>query len=46
MYVTFIRGNKRTSNNKHKKQSQNDVQYKAAEKLDKKACQVNKSVSV
>jgi len=31
MYVIFIRCDKRTSNNKHKKQSQNvDVQYKAA----------------
>ena len=29
MYVIFIRCDKRTSN-KHKKQSQNDVQYKAA----------------
>ena len=30
MYVIFIRCDKRTSNIKHKKQSQNDVQYKAA----------------
>ena len=30
MYVMFIRCDKRTSNNKHKKKSQNDVQYKAA----------------
>ena len=30
MYVIFIRCDKRTSNNKHKKQSQNEVQYKAA----------------
>ena len=30
MYVMFIRCDKRTSNNKHKKQSQDDVQYKAA----------------
>ena len=30
MYVIFTRCDKRTSNNKHKKQSQNDVQYKAA----------------
>jgi len=30
MYVIFIRCDKRTSNNKHKRQSQNDVQYKAA----------------
>ena len=30
MHVIFIRCDKRTSNNKHKKQSQNDVQYKAA----------------
>jgi len=30
MYVIFIRCDKRTSNNKHKKQSQNDVHYKAA----------------
>ena len=31
MYVIFIRCDKRTSNNKkHEKQSQNDVQYKAA----------------
>jgi len=30
MYVIFIRCDKRTSNNKHKKKSQNDVQYKAA----------------
>jgi len=30
MYVIFIRCDKRASNNKHKKQSQNDVQYKAA----------------
>jgi len=29
MYVIFIRCDKRTSNNKHKKQSHNDVQYKA-----------------
>ena len=28
MYVIFIRCNRRTSNNKHKKQSQNNVQYK------------------
>ena len=28
--VIFIRCDKRTSNNRHKKQSQNDVQYKAA----------------
>ena len=31
MYVIFIRCDKRTSNNKHKKQSLNDAQYKAAE---------------
>jgi len=30
MYVIFIRCDKRTSNNKHKKQSQDDVQCKAA----------------
>jgi len=30
MYVIFIRCDKRTSNKKHKKRSQNDVQYKAA----------------
>ena len=30
MFVIFIRCDKRTSNIKHKKQSQNDVQYKAA----------------
>jgi len=30
MYVIFIRCDKRTSNNKHKKQSHNNVQYKAA----------------
>jgi len=30
MYVIFIRSDKRTSNNKHKKQSQNYVHYKAA----------------
>ena len=30
MYVIFIRCDKRTSNNKHKKQSKNDVQYIAA----------------
>ena len=30
MYVIFIRCDKRTSNNKHNKQSQNDVHYKAA----------------
>ena len=30
MYVIFIRCDKRTSNNKHKKQSQNDIQHKAA----------------
>ena len=30
MYVMFIRCDKRTSNNKHKKQSQNDIQHKAA----------------
>ena len=30
MQVIFIRCDKRTSNNKHKKQCQNDVQYKAA----------------
>ena len=30
MYVIFIRCDKRTSNNKHKKQSKNEVQYKAA----------------
>ena len=29
MYVIFIRGDKRTSNNKHKRQSQNDIQYQA-----------------
>ena len=29
MYVIFIRCNRCTSNNKHKKLSQNDVQYKA-----------------
>jgi len=30
MYAIFIWCDRRTSNNKHKKQSQNDVQYKAA----------------
>jgi len=30
MYVIFIRCDKRTSNNKHKQRSQNDVQYRAA----------------
>ena len=30
MYVVFVRCDKRTSNNKHKKQSQNDLQFKAA----------------
>ena len=30
MYVIFIRCDRHTSNNKHKKQSQNDIQYKAA----------------
>jgi len=30
IYAIFIRCDKRTSNNKHGKQSQNDVQYKAA----------------
>jgi len=30
MCVIFIRCDRRTSNNKHKKQSQNDVHYKAA----------------
>ena len=30
MYVIFIRCDKRTSNNTHKKSSQNDVQYNAA----------------
>ena len=30
MYVIFIRCDKRTSNNNNKKQSQNDVRYKAA----------------
>ena len=30
IYVIFIRSDKRTSNNKHKKQSQNYVHYKAA----------------
>jgi len=30
MYVIFIKCDKRTSNNKPKKQSQNDLQHKAA----------------
>jgi len=29
VYVIFIRCDRRTSSNKHKKQSQNDIQYKA-----------------
>ena len=32
-YVIFIRCNRRTSNNKHKKRSQNNIQYTADKKL-------------
>jgi len=43
MYVIFIRCDKRTSNNKHKKQSQNvDVQYKAAKP--KKTISLDKAI--
>ena len=42
MYVIFIRCDKRTSNNKHKKQSKNDVQYKAAKP--KKTISLDKAI--
>ena len=42
MCVIFIRCDKRTSNNKHKMQSQNDVQYKAAKP--KKTISLDKAI--
>jgi len=47
MYVIFITRDKRTSNNKHKKQSQNDLQYKAAKpKKNYKTISLDKAIKI